>query len=259
MLRPLDWPPISVDVRVPEDALTAMLGRVEATFKQLDQVAPDQSEALLDTYRAAFIRQRDAAFFDTGKIPVHQFAATLARCGIATAELERCFELGCGLGRSTIWLSDMFSQVEAADISAPHLRAAAQNVSAFGRTNVAFLHTNTLGVLDKIQRFDVLFSIVVLQHNPPPVIRHILNVLLSRLNSGGVAYFQVPTYRFDYKFDVSAYLSSPPDLGSPEMHVLPQPELHALIEERGCRLIEIREDSSAGGQNVSSRVLVKKK
>jgi hypothetical protein len=136
---------------------------------------------------------------------------------------------------------------------------AKETSARFGKENVSFVHTNRIDSLREVARFDVLFSIVVLQHNPPPVIRHVLNVLLSRINSGGVGYFQLPTYRFGYSFDAEKYLATPPNLRAPEMHVLPQQELHALLEERGCRLIEIREDSSAGGDSISSRVLIQKK
>jgi SAM-dependent methyltransferase len=258
-LRPLDWPPIKVDVRVPDEQLSAMIGRVEAMFKHLEEVDPAKAAALADTYRAAFIMERDPKFFESGRIPVNQFVATLARYGIAMDGLDTCFELGCGLGRSTIWLAEHFRQVTAADISAPHLRATKENAANFGRTNIAFVHTNKIGSYREVPRFDVLFSIAVLQHNPPPVIRHILDILLGKLNSGAIGYFQVPTYRLGYSFDVASYLSAPPRHLSPEMHVFPQPELFALIEERGCRLIEIREEGTAGGNNISSRVLVQKK
>ena len=236
MLKPLDWPPIKVDVRVPDDALSAMLAHVEATFQHLEKVDPNESGALRDTYRAAFITQRDDAFYESGKIPVRQLIATLARYDIAPERLASCFELGCGLGRSTIWLAEHFDQVTAADISAPHLRMTQEAVTRFGRQNVAFLHTNKIDSLTRVPRFDALFSIVVLQHNPPPVIRYVLDVLLSRLNSGGVAYFQVPTYRFGYSFDAQEFLAAGPNLRSPPMHVLPQPDSLPCLksEAAGC-------------------------
>ena len=73
-----------------------------------------------------------------------------------------------------------------------------------------------------------------------------------------MAYFQLPTYRLGYRFDATEYLASQPRLGDVEMHVLPQPALHALIGECGCRVVEMREDSAAAGNNISSRLLVEK-
>ena len=78
------------------------------------------------------------------------------------------------------------------------------------------------------------------------------------LKLGGIAYFQVPTYRLGYSFDVQKYLATPLRLGVPDMHVIPQPELHTLIENSGCRILEMREDSAAGGDHISSRLFVRK-
>ncbi len=256
-LRPLDWPPIAVDVRASDKLLSAMIERVESMFRHLGEVDPSESGAVADRYLAALITERDAAFFEFGKMPVRQFLATLARCGISKNGLDTCFELGCGVGRSTVWLAEQFRQVIAADISAPHLRATRENVGRFGRDNVTFVHTNKIDSLRELPPLDVFFSMVVLQHNPPPIMRHVLGILLSKLKPGGVGYFQVPTYRLGYRFDSEQYLAVPLKLQIPEMHVFPQPELHALFAEQDCRLIELREDPIPGN-HISARVLVQR-
>ena len=149
-LRPLDWPPIAVDVRASDKLLSAMIERVESMFRHLGEVDPSESGAVADRYLAALITERDAAFFEFGKMPVRQFLATLARCGISKNGLDTCFELGCGVGRSTVWLAEQFRQVIAADISAPHLRATRENVGRFGRDNVTFVHTNKIDSLREL-------------------------------------------------------------------------------------------------------------
>lgn len=257
-LRPLDWPPISVDVRASDQLLAAMIERVESMFRHLGEVDPAESGAVADRYLAALIVERDAGFFEFGRLPVHQLVATLRRCGISMEGLDTCFELGCGVGRSTVWLAERFPRVIAADISGPHLRATRANVERFGRSNVTFVHTNKIGSLRELPTLDVFFSMVVLQHNPPPIMRHVLGILLSKLRPGGVGYFQIPTYRLGYTFDAEKYLATPLKLDIPEMHVYPQPELHALFEEQGCRLVELREDPIPGN-HISARVLVQKK
>jgi len=257
-LRPLDWPPIAVDVWASDQLLSAMIERVESMFRHLGEVDPSESGAIADKYLAALITERDADFFEFGKLPVRQFLATLARCGISKDGLDICFELGCGVGRSTVWLAEQFRQVIAADISAPHLRATQGNVEKFGRENVTFVHTNRIDSLRELPPLDVFFSMAVLQHNPPPIMRHVLGILLSKLKPGGIGYFQVPTYRLGYGFNSEKYLAEPLKLQVPEMHVFPQPELHALFEEQDCRLIEFREDPIPGDQ-ISARVLIQKK
>lgn len=257
-LRPLDWPPIAVDVRASDELLAAMIERVESMFRHLGEIRPEESGANADKYLATLITERDADFFEFGKTPVRQLLATLDRCGISKDGLDICFELGCGVGRSTIWLAEQFRQVIAADISAPHLRTTGENVRKFGRENATLVHTNKLDSLRNLPPLDIFFSMVVLQHNPPPIMRHVLGILLSKLKPGGVGYFQVPTYRLGYGFNSERYLAAPLNLQIPEMHVFPQPELHALFEEQDCRLIELREDPIPG-DHISARILIQKR
>jgi hypothetical protein len=90
------------------------------------------------------------------------------------------------------------------------------------------------------------------------VIRHLLRIAFNKLQPGGLAYFQVPTYAVGYNFVLPAYLVTRQPPGHPEMHVLPQPVLFKLISECDCRLVELREDGAAGPRAVSNRVLVQK-
>jgi hypothetical protein len=43
-----------------------------------------------------------------------------------------------------------------------------------------------------------VFSVITLQHNPPPIMAWLLSQLLGCLNPGGVAYLQIPSYRSGY-------------------------------------------------------------
>lgn len=54
-----------------------------------------------------------------------------------------------------------------------------------------------------LEAFDLWSSRVVLQHNPPPIVAAILRKMLWRQNPGGLAIFQLPTYRRDYNFKIS--------------------------------------------------------
>jgi len=257
-LRPLTWPRVKVDVRVSPVHLETMVARVEQNFRHLGETEPHWSVLTADRFRAENIMANEDAFLTSGKEPVQEFEATLARCGLILDGCRRCLELGCGTGRTTIWLAERVHELVAADISAPHLRLAAQTVARFERRNVSFFHVRSITSILEIGAFDVFFSLITLQHNPPPVIRLLLRTALRALCPGGIAYFQVPTYRLGYTFDAVQYLASKPTIGMPEMHVLPQPELLRLVEITGCRLLEMREDGAAGGNHVSNRLLVQK-
>ena len=64
---------------------------------------------------------------------------------------------------------------------------------------------------------------IVLQHNPPPVIRLIVRAFLKALNPGGMAYLQVLSYRVGYRSSPGEYLENEAKKHvMMEMHVLPQ-------------------------------------
>ena len=128
----------------------------------------------------------------------------------------------------------------------------------FGKSNVNLLHVDSIAALNGVPHFDVFFSIIVLQHNPPPLIAYLLKTMLQKLNAGGLAYFQVPTYRYGYSFDAEAYVASEPKLGVPEMHVLPQHVILKIAADAGCRPLEVREDPSGNFEMISQRFLLLK-
>jgi SAM-dependent methyltransferase len=259
-LAPLDWPPIEVEVAATDQQLRAMLDRVKRNFEFMGEREPHWSVITDERYLAESIEGSEEEFFASGKQPVTELSMAAARCDLRLGPGMTCFELGCGVGRSTIWLADIFEHVIGADVSAPHLRLAAAATQRFAKPNASFVHIDRPGLIDNLPSFDVFFSIIVLQHNPPPIIFRYLTKILRKLNPGGYAYFQVPTYRFGYQFNIARYLASEVLLGMPEMHVLPQPHLHRLFDAAGCLSVEVREDGATGDdQHISQRFLLVKR
>jgi SAM-dependent methyltransferase len=256
--KPLDWPPIMVKTEVTPAQLREMVARVETNFRHMGENEPHWSVLTAERYKAENISQTEAEFFASGREDVDKLQITAARCGVDLQRLKNVLELGCGVGRSTIWLAKVFPQVLAADVSAPHLLLATKAAATYERTNIQFLHVDTIARLSEMPAFDAFFSIIVFQHNPPPLICHMLRTVLGKLNPGGIAYFQIPTYTLGYSFDPEAYLSVPAVLGVPEMHVVPQPVLLGLVAEAGCRVLEMREDGATGGPFISNRLLLQK-
>ena len=255
---PLGWPPMQVEIEVPEATLQAMLARIASEFRHLGDTEPYWSVVSEDRFRSDQITGNRDDFVASGEGVVNEFRATAHRCGVDFSQLFSCLELGCGTARSTVWLANLFWQVRACDVSPQHLALAQELLRERSIKNVELTLIDGLPALQQVPGFDVLFSIIVLQHNPPPLIAFMLRELLKKLNPGGVAYFQVPTYIFNYSFVASNYFSRPPVLGTPEMHALPQSQLARIIEETGCKILEIREDDAAGSEAISNRLLVRK-
>jgi SAM-dependent methyltransferase len=138
-------------------------------------------------------------------------------------------------------IAPLFRQVTGLDISASHLQLAEQRRQRLGLGNVAFRQV-TAERLHPVPGFDLWFSRIVLQHNPPPVILHILDGMFRALAPGGLAIFQVPTYYMGYRFSLADYAA---DASAPalEMHMVPQRAVLELGHRHGCRLLDLREDT----------------
>jgi SAM-dependent methyltransferase len=156
---------------------------------------------------------------------------------------------------------EIFPKVIAADLSTPHLELARSALTSSAQDVVEFRKLASIKSFDLLPNFDVFYSIIVLQHNPPPVIGVLLKKILSKLRDGGIAYFQVPTYALGYRFDCKTYLQEfmSNTRMEMEMHVFLQRELFEIIREQGCRMVEVREDNLVGSRNmISNTVLVMK-
>ncbi len=90
---------------------------------------------------------------------------------------------------------------------------------------------NEVNKIEALPAFDCFVSIIVLQHNLPPVIAFLLRTMLGKLSAGGLAYFQVSTFR---KARTSGRPISQrrPSRQQMEMHVLPQAVVWNIAYER---------------------------
>jgi hypothetical protein len=97
---------------------------------------------------------------------------------------------------------------------------------------------------------------IVLQHNPPPIMAMVLRRAFACLRSGGLAVFQVPTYAPRYRFQTGSYLRSGVPTSGIEMHFFPQSKLFELVATSGCRMVEVVEDAFVGDPKWLSNTFV---
>ena len=254
-------PPMSIeDVRDPA-SVACLLDHIAKTWTRFGDTEPHFSVLTDERFKAARIESSRESFNASGKDAVDRLDAALARAHADPGARATCFELGCGVGRITAWLAKRFDRVIGVDISASHLALARAHVDAEGASNVELHRLVSVGTLDALPRFDVFFSVIVLQHNPPPVIAAILDRVFAHLNPGGVAYFQVPTYRAGYSFALDSYLRDDVGKGEMEMHVLPQRVILGMAAAHGLELLEVIEDPWTGMRpgEVSNTFLFRKR
>ena len=254
---PFSGPAMVVEIDASREQMAALFAKVRAQWQHLGETEPHWSVLTHEGYFQENFHMNREAFYASGERDLKMFDAALTRAGVKRDGMCCCLELGCGVGRMTTPLASRFEQVLALDISAAHLRVAQDHLKGWG--NVKFRHIETIDQLSDVGHFDVLFSRIVLQHNPPPVMAHLMRHLLEQLNPGGVAYFQVPTYKAGYRFCVEEYLCQK-NTTHMEMHFFPQIALFDLLAKQKCRVMEIREDDSIGISvtAVSNTLLVQK-
>lgn len=252
-------PPLAVETELAPAKLQEMFRRVEQCWSALGKTEPYWSVASFDRFKSSTFDAHSSQFYASGEREVQRMLAWLRRNQIDPASLESCLEYGCGVGRVTTWLCSQFARVFACDVSEPHLELSRRRLLADGHSNVAFRKIDSLLSPSQFDPVDLVFSIIVLQHNPPPVIAHIVRMLLRSLNPNGLAFFQVPTYAAGYAFNAKEYLRRPVEEASFEMHLLPQSSIFKIVRDEGCTVLEVQPDTYVGSpQWISNTFLIQR-
>lgn len=238
-------PPARIDHDVPSDLKRRMMDRVRAEWTRLGEVDPHWSVLSHEQYRAEAM---DAAalerFYETGRQSaelVDIFAARTGRDGRRGV----CMELGCGVGRITRHLADRFDSVVGVDISPGNLALCRDYLVETGHDNVETIQVSGLEDFARLPEIDYFYSLIVLQHNPPPIQVAILRRVFERLRPGGAVLFQVQATLKDYTFDAEAYLDSP-EAGM-EMHALPRHVVLAEMQAQDIEVVDVVPDPFASG------------
>lgn len=225
-----------------KEALENILGHVEKVWTEYGAKEPHWSVVTAPVFRSEVIEQNLARFYESGRIEVESLKRLLARSNVSTESLRVALEYGCGVGRVTRWLADLFSTVYGVDISRTHLAHASKYFKQQGVPNIENILISSIRDLATIPQFDFLYSKIVLQHNPPPVICAILDTLCQKLNKGGIGVVQLPTYCKGYSFRIEDYMKSIEAVNRMEMHVLPQPIVFDILARHGCQPREVSRD-----------------
>src|SRR6266536_4485241 len=115
------WESDVVEVDASDAELSEMINHVTETWSHLGVSEPHWSVVTKEQFRARTIGAHEDAFYTSGRSDLLRLERAAQRCGVTLARYKDCFELGCGVGRLTVWLSELFrGRVIAADISPPH-------------------------------------------------------------------------------------------------------------------------------------------
>jgi len=241
------FPPCAIQTRVDDETAARLFDRVARSWTRFGSSEPYWSVLSEPQYLMERIGETREAFLESGRENMERLFATLRRNGIAIDPSWEVLELGCGLGRTTRWLTKHFHRILAVDVSSSHLELAQRlNADAPHAERIAWTKLASRDDLAALPAFDLFFSMIVLQHNPPPIIGVLLETVAEKLRPGGFAFFQVPTYQRGYSFDVDSYLSLSAHEPDIEMHAFPQGEVFRIFREHGCVPLEVFEDGLSG-------------
>jgi ubiquinone/menaquinone biosynthesis C-methylase UbiE len=155
-----------------------------------DDRASENAKWYINTVR---VQQSEAEFDETGRAEVEK---------LLHAELEfltqgrdpralRVLEIGCGIGRMTKHLAEVFGEIHAVDVSGEMIRQARERLQAFPNVHCHETSGCDFAALPS-EHFDLVFSAYVFQHVPSAaVIRSNLVDAFRVLKPGGLCKFQV--------------------------------------------------------------------
>jgi SAM-dependent methyltransferase len=237
-------PPQDIDVTVSSEELTLLMERVKREWKKLGEDDPYWSVLSEDRYRSKRLSEQEISeFLSSGRDSAEMIDLFEARSQ-RTFNRGTCFELGCGVGRVTCHLSKMFQRVIAVDISPGNIELCRNNLAASGISNVDCLLIDELDDYKSLPQFDFMFSVIVLQHNTPPVQKFILDCLLGKIRVGGGCLFQLPSELPSYSFNIAKYLATDDELI--EMHALPMSFVLDALREHHLQIVQVLPDSWTG-------------
>lgn len=237
-------PPMSVETQTDDASRNRMLDHIESEWRRMGETEPHWSVIVDEKFKPDRISENQKEFYRSGDGSLAAMLAFFERGGRDPATIKRVFELGCGVARVTSALASKFPEVTGADVSGPHLEVARSYLQANQISNVTLMRLDRLEKLRELNDIDLFYTMIVLQHNPPPLMREMLDLVLGRINPGGYAFFQLPTYAQPYEFSVDKYLA---ELRSEmEMHALPQEVVFSTLAEHDFDVVEVQEDVFVG-------------
>jgi SAM-dependent methyltransferase len=206
-------------------------------------------------------------FFATGSTQIESIMGELRRL-VPNMRTSTALDFGCGVGRLTQALAVHFDHVIGVDI-APSMIASAQRWNRHGtRCRYVVNLTDTLVGFDD-GSVDLVLSLITLQHMEPRYAKHYIAEFVRVTASGGLIYFQIPTDKVQVPQPPQPYQRLKARLraavsdrlvflyddlkgimagAGPRMegYGIREDEVVATIERAGARVLQIREDDSAG-------------
>lgn len=130
-------------------------------------------------------------FFESGKKEVEDIFSLLSDYKGQPKNLDAALDFGCGAGRLTRALGKRFNTATGVDASPTMLELAREANAEFKDLDFLLNQSDDLSQIDE-GSYDLVLSLIVLQHIPMPHSLSFVSEFMRILKPGGVAIFQVP-------------------------------------------------------------------
>lgn len=237
-------PNLEIDLNLDPKDEQLLLEKTRIEWEILGQNEPHWSVLTDPKFKQKSIVKNISEFEVTGYESTKKMQHLLEKVGCLNFKDMSVLELGCGLGRVTIPLSNVFGRVYAVDISKFHLEYLERKVKKLGISTIETLLLQDIGDFERLKDFDVFYSVITLQHNPPPIQKILLEKILQKIKKRGYFVFQIPTYQKDYTFKIDRYREL--KHSGMEMHCLPMQEVFSILAENSCLPQLVLRDNYAG-------------
>ena len=148
----------------------------------------------------------------------------------------KVMDFGSGTGRMAQHMCKLCKKLTCVDISEIYLTMIANLCK---NNNITNIDTCVYEKLHTIDKQDLIYSLIVLQHNPPDIIKFIVKQICDLLEPNGMAIIHIPYDSYTQrKIDTSGNVM--------EMHIVPKKEIIHIINTNNCTLEDIIETDYCG-------------
>jgi len=206
-------------------------------------------------------------FFATGRRAVDEVVAMLDRVGATPSSMDRALDFGCGAGRLTQGLAGHVERVDGVDIAASMVELARRHNRAGDRVTYHLNESSDLSLFAD-DTFDLVLSIIVLQHIPNELKTGYLEEFVRVLRPGGVAAFTVPSHG---DWSLEGIVRRLPNSWQNvyrrrrygyddvmEFHPLKRSRVEAVLRAAGAEVVHVEREFMAGPRYTSFMYVVRK-
>jgi SAM-dependent methyltransferase len=174
--------------------LLIMVRRPDENWEELARTEPYYG-VLTDEAFLGAAQSPDAVrrFFSTGEADAAWLLDLAVRVGGNEFRPLSALDFGCGVGRLAIPMSHRVARITGVDVAPTMIDLATRHRDAAGLANVQFCTLSEARARE--ERFDFVYSLIVLQHIPPAAGYELIGWLLDRVTPGGVAALHIVVSR----------------------------------------------------------------